>query len=663
MLIEKNPNLTYSRKNKSNNLKLEKASIDWNNYLTQDEVKQFISKDDKTESAENIIYSKEFRPRFKDLHNSLQAKYNNSWTKRELVDDLVSFYNFGNLITESNKNKITLYHNTTNQNAISINKQGIKGGLRLSAYGKGSEAEGSGVWCSTVRGYGYGGATITFEVNQDDPDLRKQNDTEYIVYRDIKPEEIVDIDLVVSTIPCGPRRKNGINSTVESDISSAIDTWGKEKVIKVLGNYPKNFAQPYDIEQLKHLIQTGNKYCKGRIKVTEVKQQLEENKLLEDKRELFNKIKEINKNAKWQNYKDKSNNNIDLKPNGNKDYDTDESMESKTGKGLEYFNDEEIQRSFDIEEKEENKKGLTEAVSTRLVDTTKLPYFEQEISCRAESDDYKSIWRKYINSKSKKIRLTYYELDCISDIYNEDENYKEIEKVLYGNKINESKKLDEVSRNELLSKAKRQTITRYNKAPGYKGFYIVDVDTTSILTTNSLRVTCKVGDYWDTVEMENILYWIQIEAEKTPDKQINTKKVTTAIMNSIDGMDIKVDCNCGDFVYRFAYAATKFGYKYGKPETRPAKITNPNDYGSMCKHLISMLSNKKWLQQITGTVMDFIVKRIVEVNRFLRLEGEDQLTLPNELARRNAKMGNYSKMFDQIDKEQEEQENNEKGGE
>ena len=116
-------------------------------------------------------------------------------------------------------------------------------------------------------------------------------------------------------------------------------------------------------------------------------------------------------------------------------------------------------------------------------------------------------------------------------------------------------------------------------------------------------------------------------------------------------------------LYRFAYAATKFGYKYGKPETRPAKITNPNDYGSMCKHLISMLSNKKWLQQITGTVMDFIVKRIVEVNRFLRLEGEDQLTLPNELARRNAKMGNYSKMFDQIDKEQEEQENNEKGGE
>ena len=57
---------------------VEKANIDWNNYLSKDEVKQFLSKDDKTESAENIIYSKEFRKRYQDLHNDLQKKYNNS---------------------------------------------------------------------------------------------------------------------------------------------------------------------------------------------------------------------------------------------------------------------------------------------------------------------------------------------------------------------------------------------------------------------------------------------------------------------------------------------------------------------------------------------------------------------------------------------------------
>lgn len=83
--------------NLNESLLLEKASIDWNNYLTPEEVKQFLSKDDKVESAEEIIYSKEFKSRYNDLHNDLQAKYNNSWNKRELVQDLANFYHNGHL--------------------------------------------------------------------------------------------------------------------------------------------------------------------------------------------------------------------------------------------------------------------------------------------------------------------------------------------------------------------------------------------------------------------------------------------------------------------------------------------------------------------------------------------------------------------------------------
>lgn len=86
----------------------EKASIDWNNYLTPEEVKLFLSKDDKVESAENIIYSDEFKKRYNDLHNDLQAKYKNSWTKRELVQDLANFYYNGNLLTEDDKSKNAL---------------------------------------------------------------------------------------------------------------------------------------------------------------------------------------------------------------------------------------------------------------------------------------------------------------------------------------------------------------------------------------------------------------------------------------------------------------------------------------------------------------------------------------------------------------------------
>lgn len=87
------------------------------------------------------------------------------------------------------------------------------------------------------------------------------------------------------------------------------------------------------------------------------------------------------------------------------------------------------------------------------------------------------------------------------------------------------------------------------------------------------------------------------------------------------------------------------GYKYGKPENRPANIRNPNGYGALCKHLTSMLSNKKWLQQVTGTVMDWIVKNIDKVNEFLKPKEGQELTLPNELARANAKLAFYSKLF------------------
>ena len=70
-----------------------------------------------------------------------------------------------------------------------------------------------------------------------------------------------------------------------------------------------------------------------------------------------------------------------------------------------------------------------------------------------------------------------------------------------------------------------------------------------------------------------------------------------------------------------------------------------------CKHLISLLSNKKWLQQVTGTLMDFIEKNIDKVNTFLKVKPGEELTLPNQLARQNAKAGFYSKLFKDTDDE------------
>lgn len=107
--------------------------------------------------------------------------------------------------------------------------------------------------------------------------------------------------------------------------------------------------------------------------------------------------------------------------------------------------------------------------------------------------------------------------------------------------------LNEASRNELLALAKSQTITRYNKSASYKGFTIVDIDTTTVFKNDTIVITCRVGDYFDTVELQDILIWIQMEAERNPNNQINTKVVTQALMEAIDALEIKVDCTCRRF--------------------------------------------------------------------------------------------------------------------
>ena len=249
----------------------------------------------------------------------------------------------------------------------------------------------------------------------------------------------------------------------------------------------------------------------------------------------------------------------------------------------------------------------------------------------------------YIEAKTK--------TQCIYELENEVSQGEPGKSLFESNVIPLNKnKLEEVSRNELLAKTKGETITRYNKSVQYKGFSLVNINIDDILRNNTIIITCRVGDYLDTLELEDILYWIQIVAEKNTNKQINSKVVTEALMNAVDGMDIKIDCECGDWRFRLAYQATEWGYKYGIPETRPANIRNPNGFGALCKHLTALLSNKKWLQQVSSYLMDWCAKNIDKINQFLKLTDENkQLTLPNELARQNAKKAFYTKLFKDVD--------------
>ena len=164
-------------------------------------------------------------------------------------------------------------------------------------------------------------------------------------------------------------------------------------------------------------------------------------------------------------------------------------------------------------------------------------------------------------------------------------------------------KLEEVSRNTLLGLTKSEPdlrvkyrreedpngphSNREQRSAGYKGFSVKNVDMSNVLYNNSLLIQLGVGDYDDIVELEDILYWLQISAENTNSytkNQINTKVVTQALMNSIDGMDIKLDCSCKDWQFRFAYQATILGYKYGEKEGRPNEDirANPENRGGVC---------------------------------------------------------------------------------
>ena len=143
----------------------------------------------------------------------------------------------------------------------------------------------------------------------------------------------------------------------------------------------------------------------------------------------------------------------------------------------------------------------------------------------------------YIEAKTK--------TQCIYELENEVSQGEPGKSLFESNVIPLNKnKLEEVSRNELLAKTKGETITRYKKSAQYKGFNLVDIDINNLLRDNTIVLVCRVGDYLDYIQLEDVLYWIQIVAEKNVNRQINNKVVTEALMNAIDGMDIKVDCEC-----------------------------------------------------------------------------------------------------------------------
>lgn len=199
-----------------------------------------------------------------------------------------------------------------------------------------------------------------------------------------------------------------------------------------------------------------------------------------------------------------------------------------------------------------------------------------------------------------------------------------IKSFVESNRVSNHSILNEISRKNLVGKTKSQSPQRYNRRLGYKPTDFRGVNVEKLLQSDILVIKVPVGDYICTVAYKGVLENLKSVLKRQPKPNVTLQSVIKAVTMSIDDTDLLVDCTCFDFKYRYAYWSSKYGYKYGEPETRPPKITNPDDnIGSMCKHLTALLSNKKWLVKIASTVNEYIKIYTDDVRKILKLSPDE----------------------------------------
>lgn len=189
------------------------------------------------------------------------------------------------------------------------------------------------------------------------------------------------------------------------------------------------------------------------------------------------------------------------------------------------------------------------------------------------------------------------------------------------NSLEELQMLNEATRNQLLvksrkgasykdaSKGNRWTAKSKSKvANTVKDYNKIDMDTfwKKDKLTFKIKVEGETDTYFITVEFNDILSKIQSRVEHNKNK-LEIKCIYDSLVQSLNSSDVKVDCSCPDFKYRFKVWATKNGYNAGESENREAKITNPGDnLGAACKHILCVLNNAEWLQKIASVINNYI---------------------------------------------------------
>ena len=168
----------------------------------------------------------------------------------------------------------------------------------------------------------------------------------------------------------------------------------------------------------------------------------------------------------------------------------------------------------------------------------------------------------------------------------------------------------EVTRKDLVTKSRVQSKDRFKKRLNYQVSNFRGVDLKQMFENDYFVFKTPIKDYVCVIAFPGVFSQLRKVVKETHGDvhKINLQMVIKALRRAFDATDdVKVDCTCADWRYRYAYWATQNGYKYGSPETRPSDITNPDDaIGSTCKHLDLLLSNKRWLVKAASVVNSFI---------------------------------------------------------
>lgn len=170
------------------------------------------------------------------------------------------------------------------------------------------------------------------------------------------------------------------------------------------------------------------------------------------------------------------------------------------------------------------------------------------------------------------------------------------------------------NRSSIINKTRRESPGRWVRKNAYvnKKSNCRGVEMSKLFSDDTLTIevdvrgtklyTCTLSF---TTFMENLRDIIHSKNEET----VTFNDIQRALLISIDDTDnLKVNCTCPDWIYRYKFWATQSGFNYGTPQNDNGKeIRNPdNTIGSVCKHLASLLYNKSWLTKVSTWLNDYI---------------------------------------------------------